>query len=74
MTSKERRIAELEAFAAEEGMALPWPATVIAEMEAKGDLVDLATGLVVPNGAERRVSLTVVGEAVALVVRAWGLV
>lgn len=66
MSEREKRIAALEQLAVEEGIKLPWPAAVIAEMEAKGDLVDLVTGLVVPNGAEQRVSLTVVGEAVAV--------
>lgn len=72
MTTKEQRIADLEALAAEEGIKLPWPAAVIAEMEEQGHVVDLTTGLVTKNGAEQRVSLTVVGEAVAVANKRWG--
>ena len=60
-----KRIAELETLAAEEGFALPWPASVIVAIEERGGYVDLATGLV--GSEEERVSLTVVGEAVAVV-------
>lgn len=59
-----KRIAELEQLAAEEGIALPWPAAVIAQIEAGGGYVDLNTGIV--GRSDERVSLTVVGEAVAV--------
>lgn len=72
MTTKEQRIAEIEAFAAEEGIRLPWPADVIAAMEERGDVVDLVTGMVTKNGAEQRVSLTVVGEATVVANKRWG--
>lgn len=72
MTSKEQRIADLNALATEEGITLPWPASVIASLEEQGHAVDLVTGLVVQNAAEQRVSLTVVGEAVAVASRRWG--
>lgn len=67
MTSKEQRIADLVSFAAEEGIKLPWPVAVIAEMEVRGDVVDLVTGMVVPGGADVRYSLTTLGEANAVV-------
>lgn len=71
MTSKEQRIADLEAFAAEEGIPLPLPAATIAAMEATGAVVDLVTGAVIVNGAEQRVSLTTLGEA-NVVNKRWG--
>ncbi len=67
MTSKQQRIADLERFAVEEGIALPLPAATIAAMEATGAVVDLATGAVIVNGAEQRVNLTTLGEANAVV-------
>lgn len=70
--SIEQRIYELEQLAAEEGFTLPWPAAAIAAVEVKGHVVDLHTGMVVQNGAEQRVSLTVVGEAVAVANAVWG--
>lgn len=39
-----RRVDELKAFAAEEGLSLPLPAHYIATLEALGYAVDLATG------------------------------
>ena len=71
MSSKQRN-ADLERFAAEEGLCLPLPAATIAALEATGAVVDLLTGAVTPGGAERRVRLTVVGEAVAVANKAWG--
>lgn len=72
MTTKEQRIADLEAFAAEEGITLPWPADVIAAMEERGDVVDLVTGMVEQNGAETRVEATVIGEATVVANKRWG--
>lgn len=73
MSSSKQRIADLEAFAAEEGIPLPLPAATIAAMEATGAVVDLQTGAVIVNGAEQRVSLTVIGEATVVANEAWGL-
>ena len=39
-----RRVAELNALAAEEGLRLPLPAQYIATLEALGYMVDLVTG------------------------------
>ena len=39
-----RRVNELNALAAEEGIALPYPATWIATLEGLGYVVDLTTG------------------------------
>lgn len=72
MTTREQRIAELEAFAAEEGIKLPWPAAVIAAREEQGDVVDLITGLVEQNGAEQRVEATIIGEATVVANKRWG--
>lgn len=72
MTSREQRIADIETLAAEEGIKLPWPAATIAALEEQGHVVDLTTGLVNQNGAEQRVSLTVIGEAVAVANKRWG--
>lgn len=69
MTGKEQRIADLEAFAAEEGLSLPLPAATIAAMEATGAVVDLATGAVIPGAADVRYRLTTLGEANAVVWR-----
>lgn len=55
-----KRIEELEQLAAEEGLTLPWPAEVIAGIEARGGYVDLMSGLV-GSGSER-VQLTEKGE------------
>lgn len=69
--TEQQRIAELEAWAVAEGIPLPWPAATIIGLEAQGHVVDLSTGLVMQGGADQRVSLTVVGEAVAIANRAW---
>lgn len=66
-----QQIAELEALAADEGITLPWPAAVIAALENQGHVVDLRTGLLLPRGAEQRVHLTMLGEAVAVAAKAW---
>ena len=71
MNDKQQRISALEAWAAEEGIALPWPAATIVGLEAQGHVVDFTTGLVIQGGGDQRVSLTVVGEAVAVAHRAW---
>lgn len=67
--TKEQRIADLEAFAAEEGLSLPLPAATIANLEATGAVVDLVTGAVIPGAADVRYRLTTLGEANAVVWR-----
>ncbi len=67
MSSSKQRIADLEAFAAEEGITLPMPAATIAAMEATGAAVDLVTGAILPGAADVRYRLTVLGEANAVV-------
>lgn len=69
MSSSKQRIADIEAFAAEEGLRLPLPAATIAALEATGATVDLVTGAIIPGGAEQRVSLTTLGAANAVVWR-----
>lgn len=61
MTTRQQRIDELTALAVEEGIALPWPAPVIASMEELGQYVDLTTGQT--GSDQERVSLTAYGEA-----------
>ena len=57
----DEKVRELEEWAASEGLRLPFPAAVIARIEARGLYVDLLTGLV--YGDPERVSLPVIGEA-----------
>lgn len=68
----DEKIAELLELAAREGIALPWPAAVIVALEEQGHVVDLRTGLVIQHGSEQRISLTALGEAVAVAEQAWG--
>lgn len=65
------RINELNELADTEGIKLPWPAEVIVAMEDEGHVVDLLTGLVLQQGSTERISLTPLGEAVAVANRAW---
>lgn len=65
------RINELNELAITEGIKLPWPAAVIMAMEDEGHVVDLVTGLVIQQGSTERISLTPLGEAVAVANRAW---
>lgn len=67
MTTTNKRVADLVALAADEGLTLPYPADVIARLEVSGAVVDLVTGAVIVNGADARYSLTTLGEAVAVV-------
>ena len=62
----EQRIADLLAWAAEEGIALPLPAATIIALEETGAIVDLHTGAITPGGADHRYGLTVIGEAVGV--------
>ena len=44
---------ELKALAQEEGIDLPMPAEEIAALEAEGHVVDLETGEVIVDGADK---------------------
>lgn len=57
------RIADLEALAAAENITLPFPAIIIAAMEAHDHIIDLATGQLIQNGANQRIYPTTVAEA-----------
>ena len=48
------RIAALEDLARTEGLVLPMPASVIAQHELLGAVVDLRSGVVIPCGADMR--------------------
>lgn len=61
------RIDELLALAEAEGLSLPYPPDVIARLEDGGAVVDLVTGAVIVAGADVRYSLTLLGEANAVV-------
>lgn len=65
-TAHDKRIADLLAWAAEEGIALPLPAATIIALEDAGAVVDLRTGAITPGAADHRYRLTVLGEAVAV--------
>lgn len=54
-------------LAAKEGLTLPYPAENIVRLEATGAVVDLTTGAIIVNGAETRFSLTLLGQANAIV-------
>lgn len=71
MNTQQQRIAELEAWAAAEGVTLPMAAASIIAMEDAGAVVDLVTGAIVPGCGDQRVRLTVIGEAVAVAANAW---
>lgn len=64
-----QRIADLLLWAAEEGIALPMPASTIIALEDTGAVVDLVTGAVTPGAANHRYSLTPSGEALAIIAR-----
>lgn len=68
MSAEQKRF-EL-AMIAEELGGLPLPIETIIALEATGAVVDLRTGAVIVNGSEQRVSLTVIGEAVAVAAKA----
>lgn len=57
------RISEIEAQAAEDGLALPYPAAVIAQIEERGGMVDLTSGRILWNGTEHPVMLYPAAEA-----------
>ena len=49
------------------GIELPYPPEFIARMEEIGCVVDLNTGEIIVGGADQRIALTVLGDAVATV-------
>lgn len=49
------------------GIKLPYPPEVIARLEETGCIVDLHTGEIIIGGADQRIALTVIGDAVATV-------
>lgn len=61
------RVRELVELAATEGFTLPLSAEAIVALEDQGHVVDLTTGQILNGGANDRFSLTVGGEAVAVV-------
>lgn len=65
--SNDPRILELLDFAAMHGFVLPRPAEEILALEDAGHGVDLASGDILWNLARERVTLTVIGEATAVV-------
>lgn len=67
MTTTDKRVADLVELAAVEGLTLPYPPEVIARLEDSGAVVDLLTGAIIVNGADVRYSLTLLGEANAVV-------
>ncbi len=61
--SREKRVAELRAWAAELGLELPRPAQEIAALEERGHAVDLESGDILWREADARYGLSVAGEA-----------
>lgn len=68
------RIAELVELAESEGLTLPYPPALIVAMEDTGAIVNLLTGAIIPGEADKpiRFRLTVIGEALAVVLAAEG--
>ncbi len=65
------RITELIELAQAERITLPYPPATIVAIEDIGAVVDLRTG-VIQHGPGTRVEPTVIGEAVAVTLRAKG--
>lgn len=65
------RITELIELAQAERITLPYPPATIVAIEDIGCIVDLRTG-VIEHGPGTRVEPTVIGEAVAVTLRARG--
>ena len=61
------RVKELLDQAAADGLTLPYAPETIVRLEDTGAVVDLVTGAIVVNGAAVRYSLTLLGEANAVV-------
>jgi len=72
----DRRMTELLELAELEGLRLPYPPAMIVALEDTGAIVNLCTGAILPGEADRphRYRLTVVGEALAVVLAAEGRV
>ncbi len=70
------RITELLELAESEGLRLPYPPAMIVALEDTGAIVDLHTGAIFPGEADKphRYRLTVVGEALAVVLATEGWV
>lgn len=68
-TAHEQRIADLLAWAAEEGIALPLPPATIIALEDAGAVVDLVSGAITPGAASHRYGLTPSGEALAIIAK-----
>jgi hypothetical protein len=68
----DHRVTELLDLAAAEGLTLPYPPETIISLEDTGAIVDLRTGAILPGAADHptRFTLTVIGEAVAVVLAA----
>lgn len=60
-------ILDLLELAEREGIPLPYPPEMIVALEASGAVVDLHTGAILPGGDAARYGLTVLGEAVSVV-------
>jgi len=58
---------DLLELAEREGLTLPYPPETIVALEQSGAVVDLHTGAILPGRAGNRYSLTVLGEALAMV-------
>lgn len=56
--ARENKIIELQNFAEESGKKLPMTIRDIIAIEQRGDLVDLDTGEIIPNGAQDRFAVT----------------
>ena len=72
----DRRVTELLELAESEGLRLPYPPSMIVALEETGAIIDLHTGAILPGEADKpyRYRLTVVGEALAVVLAAEGRV
>ena len=55
--SREQKQNELLALA-KSGVKLPMAIADIIEIEQRGDVVDLDTGEIIPNGAQQRITVT----------------
>lgn len=66
----DKRVAELLELAETEGITLPYSPERIVAIEDQGHVVDLQTGHIIRNGADRYVDSTVVGEATYVVMEA----
>ena len=69
MSKRDEIIRELKELTACDGIELPYPGEEIADLEAGGAYVDLATAAVIDGDADNEVfALTMIGEATAIVI------